>query len=139
MLLGHLLAHGWAASVMVFGSGGALLQKVNRDKYKFAQKASAILVRRPTNRGDSDLDGPTTTEWMGIAKDPVTDQGKKSLEGVITAIRNVETGEYRNHDLREAIPEGWVDAMRVRWATGIFYNKTVLAEVRARVDAALGL
>ena len=35
---------GYAADVVIFGSGGALLQKVNRDTLKFAQKACAILV-----------------------------------------------------------------------------------------------
>lgn len=143
MLLGKLMVLGWAASVMVFGSGGALLQKVNRDKYKFAQKASAIYVREWINQdhaswGDYAPLGKVG-RWIGIAKDPVTDPGKKSLEGVITAIRNTETGEYRNHDLLQPIPEGWVDAMKLRWDTGMFFNKTYLSEVRARVDAALGL
>jgi len=148
MLLGKLMVLCWAASVMVFGSGGALLQKVNRDKYKFGQKASAILVRVPKcncERGCMSDEmcpydhAPTDLKWIGIAKDPVTDQGKKSLEGVITAIRNTETGEYRNHDLLQPIPEGWVDAMKLRWDTGVFYNKVRLAEMRARVNAALGL
>jgi nicotinamide phosphoribosyltransferase len=122
MLLGKIVTLGWAASNVIFGSGGALLQKVNRDKYKFAQKASAIFVNG---------------SWLGIAKDPVTDPGKKSLEGVITAIRNTVSGAYANHDLLQPIPEGWVDVFKLRWDTGRFYNATNMTEIRGRVDAAL--
>lgn len=147
MLLGKLMVMGWAASVVIFGSGGALLQKVNRDKYKFAQKASAILVR-VFDRSDDNLiynglaheyGDKTVTQWVGIAKDPITDPGKKSLEGVITAIRNLLTGEYANHDLLQPIPIGWKDAMKLRWDTGVFYNKTTLAQVRNRVNETLSM
>lgn len=65
-LLGKLACMGYSADNVVFGSGGALLQKVNRDTFKFAQKSSAILA-----------DG----KWVGISKNPVTDPGKKSKSG----------------------------------------------------------
>lgn len=143
MLLGRLMILGWASSVVLFGSGGALLQKVNRDKYKFAQKASAILVRNFADydhfKAHMENGEEGTLRWIGIAKDPITDPGKKSLEGVITAIRSKETGCYRNHDLLQPIPDGWVDAFKLRWDTGVFYNKTNLAEMRARVNETLDL
>lgn len=145
MLLGHLLAHGWASSVVIFGSGGALLQKVNRDKYKFAQKASAILVETPDqssdnliyNGQDHLLGDSTVLQWVGIAKDPITDPGKKSLEGVITAVYNDWDDKYTNHDLREPMPLNAEDAMKLRWHTGRFYNRTTLAAMRSNVDSVL--
>jgi len=57
---------GWAASNFAFGSGGDLMQNVNRDTCKFAIKCSAIKVNG---------------EWRDVYKDPITDQGKKSLRG----------------------------------------------------------
>lgn len=41
-LLDTIAGEGYAADCVVFGSGGALLQKVNRDTLKFAQKTSAV-------------------------------------------------------------------------------------------------
>jgi nicotinamide phosphoribosyltransferase len=50
-----------------FGSGGDLMQNVNRDTCKFAIKCSAIRVNG---------------EWRDVYKDPITDPGKKSLRGI---------------------------------------------------------
>jgi nicotinamide phosphoribosyltransferase len=57
---------GWAASNFAFGSGGDLMQNVNRDTCKFAMKCSAIRVNG---------------EWRDVYKDPITDQCKKSIRG----------------------------------------------------------
>lgn len=58
--------HGYAAETLVYGSGGGLLQKVNRDTYSFAQKTSAMKIN---------------DEWIDTVKNPVTDPGKKSQGG----------------------------------------------------------
>jgi nicotinamide phosphoribosyltransferase len=110
---------GYSADCVIFGSGGALLQKVNRDTLKFAQKASSILV-----------DG----EWKGIAKDPVTDSGKKSKQGVLTTVRNRLTGELMpaRIDLGPLDSE-FEDIMQLVYHTGELYNEVTLAEVRTRV------
>lgn len=118
-LLGYVTAvMGLAADVVVFGSGGALLQKCNRDTLKFAQKASAILV---------------DDEWVGIAKDPVTDSGKKSREGVLTLTRSKMTGELMTMRLDQGpLDEDFEDMMQLVYHTGDLYNETSLAEVRGR-------
>ena len=36
--------NGWSISNILFGSGGALLQKLNRDTQKFAYKACIVTV-----------------------------------------------------------------------------------------------
>lgn len=72
---------GWAASNFAFGSGGDLMQNVNRDTCKFAIKCSAIKVNG---------------EWRDVYKDPITDSGKKSLRGrvespdLVTVFKNGE-------------------------------------------------
>ncbi len=125
-LLGKISAvYGYSADNVVFGSGGALLQKVDRDKpLRFAQKASAILV--------DDANGNKV--WMGIVKNPVTDPGKKSHEGVLTTVINKDTGEYRCARLDiDDIQENEQDIMKVVYHNGQLYNQTTLAEIRSKL------
>lgn len=56
----------YSAENFAFGSGGDLMQNVNRDTCKFAMKCSAIKVNG---------------EWRDVYKDPITDSGKKSIRG----------------------------------------------------------
>ncbi len=63
---------GWSAENIAFGSGGALLQMMNRDTQKFAFKASAIKV-----------DG----QWQDVYKEPVDEPFKKSKKGRLTLSR----------------------------------------------------
>lgn len=56
----------WSADNVAFGSGGGLLQKLNRDTQKFAFKCSSVTV------GDQERD---------VFKQPVTDRGKQSKAG----------------------------------------------------------
>lgn len=56
----------YSAENFAFGSGGDIMQNVNRDTCKFAIKASAIKVNG---------------EWKDVYKDPITDKGKTSLKG----------------------------------------------------------
>jgi nicotinamide phosphoribosyltransferase len=63
---------------IVFGMGGALLQRLDRDTMKFAMKASAIEVNG---------------EWRGVHKDPITAPGKKSKEGRL-AVARTDNGSF---------------------------------------------
>lgn len=65
-LYNHIVDLGWSADNLAVGSGGGLLQTVNRDTQKFAIKCNAALI---DNR------------WIDVFKDPVTDPGKKSKLG----------------------------------------------------------
>lgn len=119
-LLGNVVVgRGYAASCVIFGSGGALLQKVNRDTLKFAQKASAILVNG---------------EWKGVAKDPVTDSGKKSKEGVLTTVRSKITGELMAARLDQGpLDSEWEDIMQLVYYQGELYNEVTMDEIRGRL------
>jgi len=108
---------GYSADTVIFGSGGALLQKVNRDTLKFAQKACAILV---------------DDEWVGIAKDPVTDSGKRSKEGILTLARSrVDDKLYTTRLDKEPLGGDFEDVMELRYYKGDLYNETTFEEVRA--------
>lgn len=63
---------GWSADNVAFGSGGGLLQNVNRDTSKFAVKCSAVMV---------------SGVWKDVFKDPVTDPGKRSKAGRMKLVR----------------------------------------------------
>jgi nicotinamide phosphoribosyltransferase len=98
---------GFASGNIVFGSGGALLQKVNRDTYRFAMKASAILV-----------DG----EWRPIFKDPATDHSKRSKGGRVATLDDGAIGLIDDPNC----------AMSVVYDHGTFSPRLSLAEIRKR-------
>lgn len=82
-----LKLNGFAASNVIFGSGGGLLQKVNRDTCKFAMKMSSAIVG---------------SETRDVYKDPVTDSGKKSKAGRWNLETVYENGELlRDQTLQE--------------------------------------
>lgn len=115
-ILSSMKKLGFAADNIVFGSGGALLQKVNRDTYKFAQKASAIRNERG--------------EWTPIFKDPVTDPGKRSKSGRLTLVRSKTSGEYMT--VPKAIMDNeWEDVMVTVYENGKIMNELTLDQVRA--------
>merc|ERR1719335_220092 len=68
-ILESLKKAGFAADNIVFGSGGALLQKLNRDTFKCAFKCSEITINGTTRE---------------VFKDPITDKGKASKKGRLT-------------------------------------------------------
>lgn len=59
----------WSIENMVFGSGGSLLQKLNRDTQKCAYKCSF-----------AEING----KKVNVYKQPIDDPGKKSKKGILT-------------------------------------------------------
>lgn len=71
-ILAKMKKSGWSTDNIVFGSGGALLQRLDRDTQKFALKCSfAVIDGKPVN----------------VYKEPVTDLGKKSKKGCLRLVR----------------------------------------------------
>jgi len=68
-VLQHLKDHKWSADNIAFGSGGGLLQKMDRDTQKCAFKASSMKIDE---------------QEINVSKDPITDPGKKSKKGRMT-------------------------------------------------------
>jgi len=77
-ILAGMEKEGFSTDNVVFGMGGALLQQVNRDTFKFAIKNSACADEHHS--------------WKGIAKNPITDPGKKSKKGRLQLIK--EDGKF---------------------------------------------
>lgn len=83
-ILEYLASKGWSIDNLVFGSGGGLLQKYDRDTLKFAIKASFATI-----------DGKN----IDVYKDPITSAGSKmSKRGQLETIWSADKGyETVNH------------------------------------------
>ncbi len=77
-ILSHMKHHGFSADNLAMGSGGGLLQKMDRDTCKYAFKASEIVI-----------DGVAKP----VYKDPVTDPGKTSKQGNLHLLKEKATGK----------------------------------------------
>ncbi|GHG24902.1 nicotinate phosphoribosyltransferase [Deinococcus indicus] len=114
-ILDNLDVDGYSAENVSFGMGGALLQKVDRDTQRFAYKASAGLI-----------DGA----YRGIYKDPVTDPGKRSKDGVLDLVQEggrMVTRAYRTFDTD--FPGS---LLRTVYRDGELLVRDTLEEVRSR-------
>jgi len=116
-ILQHMADKGWAAANLAFGSGGALLQKLNRDTQKCAFKCSYAIVNG---------------EGVDVQKDPVTDPGKKSKKGRLTVEKGAD-------GVITTVCEGKGDASKDMLQV-VFRNGEMvgadqkLADIRARAD-----
>ena len=91
---------GYSADNLAFGSGGGLLQKLNRDTQRFAFKCSAI-----------EING----QWQGVQKRPASDLSKSSKAGRLQLWRN-EAGEFTTAE--EASGEGWAAHLELVFEDG---------------------
>ena len=72
----HLVANGWAASTCLFGMGGGLLQKHNRDTQRSAFKCAAK---------------ERAGKWFPVYKEPL-DRTKTSKRGLLSLVADQEKG-----------------------------------------------
>jgi len=82
-ILQRLKDDGFAAENIAFGSGGALLQKLNRDTFKCAFKCSEITIKG---------------QKRDVFKDPITDKGKASKKGRLTLQLAADTNGFTEED-----------------------------------------
>ena len=115
-ILQTVTGDGFSAENVGFGMGGALLQQVNRDTQRFAYKASAGLI-----------DG----HFQPIYKDPVTDPGKRSKDGVLDLV--MENGRYVTKQYQTFETEFPGSVLRVVFRNGELLVDDTLDEVRGRV------
>lgn len=106
---------GWSTENMVFGSGGALLQRVDRDTQKCAYKCSfAVIDGKPVN----------------VYKDPITDCGKKSKRGRLQLVKNSD-GVYETQ--QEVVEENLsTDELITVFENGTLVKEWSFDEIRAR-------
>jgi nicotinamide phosphoribosyltransferase len=117
-ILKAMAAKGWAASNVNFGSGGALLQKLNRDTQKCAFKCSYA----KTGAGD-----------VMVFKDPITDPGKQSKKGRLTLQKDAASGYVT---ITEGKGDAAADCMVEVFNNGKLLVDDDLASIRKRAGLA---
>lgn len=115
-ILNRMDADGFAIDNIAFGMGGALLQKVNRDTFSWAMKASAIGIGG---------------QWRDVYKAPVTDQGKGSKRGRL-ALTCREGEGWRTVPLDSCSDAD--NRLRPVFVDGALVSTTSFAEVRVRAE-----
>lgn len=121
----YVISRGYSADVIAFGSGGDLMQNINRDTSKFAVKCSSITVQTtPDGKG-----GYNTIE-RDVFKDPITDQGKVSKKGRITTFQR-ENGEYFVDTVDSIAGKNATEVLETIFENGEFVKTFTIDEVRA--------
>jgi nicotinamide phosphoribosyltransferase len=104
---------GFAPSNIIFGMGGALLQKVDRDTLKFAIKCSWAKI------GDKEID---------VYKDPITDPGKASKRGRLKLI------DFDNGIKTTAEAHPYTDIMVTVFENGKLFNELTFDQIRKNAE-----
>lgn len=102
----------WSADNIAFGSGGGLLQKVNRDTLKFAFKCSSVCVENT---------------WRDVFKDPITDPGKRSKAGLLKLVK--ENGFYKTSRYEDS---NLLTELDIVFQNGKVKNEQTFEEIRER-------
>lgn len=126
-ILGYMQSTGYSIDNIVFGMGGALLQKLDRDTQKFALKCSSI---------------KRNGVWEDVYKSPITDKGKTSKKGRLDVIEKIlfSGDEYVGTEfvtLTEGVtPEslGYDSALDVVFENGDVQEQSIFNEVRERAN-----
>jgi nicotinamide phosphoribosyltransferase len=117
-ILAEMERRGLSVENIVFGCGGELLQKVNRDDLRFAQKGAATFYGG---------------QWHDFFKDPETDPGKRSRAGRFAVVS--ENGDFETIRL-EALGQRNNLLHRV-YENGQLFNDQTFAAIRANANSGL--
>ncbi|XP_071171487.1 nicotinamide phosphoribosyltransferase-like isoform X2 [Mytilus edulis] len=110
-VLENMKKNRWSADNVVFGSGGALLQQVDRDTQKCAFKCSYAVVNG---------------EERNVFKNPVDDPGKMSKKGRLTL--EYKNGKYKT--IEEGKGDTSKDILVPVYKNGILLKEYTLDEIR---------
>lgn len=107
----------WSAANIVFGMGGGLLQKLNRDTQKVAIKCCHAIVNG---------------EQRDIFKDPITDPGKASKRGRLALIQDAN-GDYRTVSYKSDSNDYPLDQLETVFLNGEVKRSQTFANVRSQL------
>jgi nicotinamide phosphoribosyltransferase len=116
LILDTMLERNLSASNIVFGQGGGLLQKVDRDTQQFAMKASAIRINEV---------------WHDVYKDPVGDKAKRSKRGVLGLYKSERDGYVT---FREGYSSDAENQLRTVYQNGTLHHVENLEVIRKRAN-----
>jgi nicotinamide phosphoribosyltransferase len=107
---------GYSPENLVFGMGGGLLQKVNRDTQRFAFKSSA-----------QKRDGV----WHDVFKSPL-DATKSSKKGRLMLVENLQHGGFHTAQRGDWLDNDEQDALVTVFENGTLLNQQSFDEIRER-------
>jgi len=116
-ILDAIKVKGWSADNIAFGSGGGLLQKLNRDTMKFAFKCSSVVVNG---------------EERDVFKSPVTDTVKVSKKGRLKLV--AVAGAHGSFDVTVPQKEAGEDILQTVFRNGDLLIDYKFDTIRKRVD-----
>lgn len=120
-ILKMMEANNWATDNIIFGSGGGLLQKFDRDTQKFAIKCSSAII-----------DGVE----VDVQKNPITSTGKKSKAGRLKLL-HTGVGKYMTISSTDNPPaqfNGYIDELKVAFRNGDLRNQQNFHQIRERAE-----
>ena len=97
LICNKMIENNWCVSNIVFGMGGGLLQKCNRDTQRFAFKSSSMMIGN---------------EWCDIYKDPITthsNETKKSKTGHLALIKEQINHNYKTISIDPNLYSNYID------------------------------
>jgi nicotinamide phosphoribosyltransferase len=112
---------GWSTDNITFGSGGGLLQKLNRDTQRFAFKCSSVTV------GDQE---------RPVFKQPITDGGKTSKRGRLKLVLNER--DHGTELVTVPVTDARPDQLNVVFRNGQLLMDQTFAQIRAASQSKLG-
>ncbi len=129
LMLQAITDAGFSVDNLAFGSGGALLQKLNRDTFKTAYKTSAVI---------------TDGKFVPVFKNPVTDPGKRSKQAIQDLV--MIDGKYATIELSPkggtspqfALTPDAHSQLEVVYENGKLTREQTFEEVRATIARAVG-
>ena len=124
VILAKIEEAGWSSSNLVFGSGGSLLQRLDRDTQKCAFKCSYAVING---------------KGVDVFKDPVTDRGKTSKKGILTLqkIKN-DDGTENYVTFEEGTGDPTKDLLITVFENGKLLKEYSFDEVRENAKITLG-
>ena len=121
-ILDVITQNGWSVDNVSFGSGGALLQKVDRDTQKCAYKVCMAVVNG---------------EQRAVFKNPVHDLSKVSKKGDLTLVKNKHDGSFSTVTMDQFDSSLHEDQLLVIFENGKLLQEWSLDDVRNRAHSVI--
>ncbi|KAI1708461.1 nicotinate phosphoribosyltransferase (NAPRTase) family domain-containing protein [Ditylenchus destructor] len=115
-IIDAMKSEGWSLQNVIFGTGGALLQKLDRDTQKCAYKCSQVTIN-----GES----------HDVCKNPTTDAGKRSKKGRLVLEKRAD-GNYVT--VQEGLGEEKKDELVCVFENGRLLVDHTLDQIRERAE-----
>ncbi|CAG0879526.1 unnamed protein product [Darwinula stevensoni] len=114
-VLENMKLAGWSAENVIFGSGGALLQRIDRDTQKCAYKCCHAVING---------------QGINVYKDPITDSGKKSKKGRLTL--EMKGGTFTT--IQEGLGDDKKDLLQTVFENGHLVKEYTFDEIRHNAE-----